>query len=305
MNQLGRNQAGWNEQQDPLGNTAARNATFGNDDSTVDSLHAPIYAPHPKPYNEVMRRDRKRSKKTDQNNEEDTLDHLSIFENPHRRRTKKDALAEEELMNTASEKIVGLTAQISQLEDRLDQALIENTRLQLALEQERQVSSERESSNKTLRLMLLEERLKQAESRVHERPPSYQGLSMNNPNLHPPDSSERHSSNETMRLMLLEERSSQANPRLHDIPPAYQSLSSIHASLPPPPLPHLPIRPPDMGQHDQRFLATTVILVSGQRPSLRESMNRQETSNQQFSSQLTAQRIRSELASIVVRNWAS
>lgn len=196
----------------------------------------------PKPYNATVEQGRKRLK-----NESDRRLELRASD-PYRRRTKKDALEEENLMNAASQKIMFLNAENSQLRARLEQALIENTKLQLALEQERQLSQERESSNKTLRLMVLEERIR-------------------------------------------------SKPRVHD-DSLYQGLSANHATVPPPPV----VSPGIIGEY-RTLLTTAQPVLVNERLAPRESVRRPAaTMTKQFHSQLTAQRVRRELSSIIERS---
>ena len=91
-------------------------------------------------------------------------------------------------MNAASDKIMSLNSENAQLRLRLEKAQAENTTLQialdqerLALERERRLSMDRESSNRTLRLMLLEERAR-ADTRV-QNSRLYQDVSIAPPSL--------------------------------------------------------------------------------------------------------------------------
>lgn len=158
-------------------------APFGSRPNTV----SPPTSTHiPKPYSDIVNRGNKR-------NSTDPDDGV-----PKRRRTKKDALREETLMNTASEKLESLTAENVQLKLRLEQASREATKLKLTLEKERQVSSERDASNQALRLLLLEERTK-AELRSTNVSSSYDTIDTMRPYLPPLPAMPSHQQSERPR----------------------------------------------------------------------------------------------------------
>lgn len=87
------------------------------------------------------------------------------------RRTKRNFIREEVIMNTASQQIKHLTADNAQLRLRLEQALQDNEKLRLALDHERQLSPECDASNQALRIMLSEER-RQSEQRMNAVSPN-------------------------------------------------------------------------------------------------------------------------------------
>ena len=139
----------------------------------VVTIDLPNHSPPPNRGN-----DRKRAK----------TDDTRLTYRMNNRRTKKDYRQELELMNAASDKIMSLNSENAQLRLRLEKAQAENTTLQIALDQERdalererRLSVDRESSNRTLRLMLLEERVR-AETRA-QNSRLYQGVSMTPPSL--------------------------------------------------------------------------------------------------------------------------
>jgi hypothetical protein len=179
------------------------------------------------------------------------------------RRTKKDYRQELELMNAASDKIMSLNSENAQLRLRLEKAQAENVSLQLALDQERLalereriVSMDRESSNRTLRLMLLEERVR-AENRAQDSR-LYQGVSR------PPPSLPMHAPAPISRDTVQDRRLSAARGM-----PVYTPVGpSTNSRFPP-----------------------------------REGVNYHDAPNsmdgQPLHSQLTAQRVRSELASVI------
>ena len=179
------------------------------------------------------------------------------------RRTKKDYRQELELMNAASDKILSLNSENARLRLLLEKAQAENTTLQLALDQERlafererRLSMDRESSNRTLRLMLLEERVR-AETRAKDSR-LYPGVSMAPPSL------------PTHVLPISRPRDAIEDFRL-------STARGMHAPV-----------------------------VSHTRIPPREGISRSDApkpSNEQtFHSQLTAQRVRSELASVVEKS---
>lgn len=219
-------------------------------DDTRSNAASPLHRSSPahvhKPYHEIMKRGCKRTK-TDPIDDE--VEVIAVFD-PNRRRTKKDSRREEALMHKASEKIENLTAMNAQLQLRLEQALIENAKLRLALDKECQLSYERDASNQALRLLLLEERTKSK-------------LSVSS--IYP-----------------------------------YQAIETIHPRLPSPPvLPSPKSEPP-------RFLPSEIALEMEriQRGGI-TSADLSETVKEQYYSQLTATRLREELASIIGRSRGS
>ena len=179
------------------------------------------------------------------------------------RRTKKDYRQELELMHAASDKIISLSSENTQLRLLLEKAQAESTTLQLALDQERlafererRLSMDREASNRTLRLMLLEERVR-AETRFKDSR-LYPGVSMTTPSLprHVPPISRPRDAIEDYRL---------------------STARGMYAPV----VPHKRLPPREGG--NSRGTPKAV-------------------NEQPFHSQLTADRVRSELASVIGRN---
>ena len=181
---------------------------------------------------------------------------------PNNRKTKRDYREELELMHSASDKIMSLNSENTQLRLRLEKAQADTTTLQLALgqerlalEKERLVSMDIESSNRTLRLMLLEERAR-TETRVQDSR-FYRGTSMAPLSLSLP---------------------------VPSILPDRRLAPARGMYAPPPVSPNTSLAPPREG-----------VNIGGDVP---QAMNEQPP----LHSQLTAQRVRSELASIIKKS---
>lgn len=165
---------------EPLGRQEAppKNAAAQEDGSITrvsPSVDLPLHIHTPPP---SKGNDRKRAK----------TDDTTVTFRTNNRRTKKDYRKDLELMNAASDKIMFLNSENAQLRLRLEKAQADNATIQialnqerLALQQERQLSMDRESSNRALRVLLLEERVRAA-TRV-QNSGLYQGLPIAPPSL--------------------------------------------------------------------------------------------------------------------------